>query len=75
VQVILKQPAAWLTIKVYSVAFRMVNEESYQNLPAGPNNFPLAQTGKGGGELANGLYYLEATTLQGHSIGKWLILR
>jgi hypothetical protein len=75
VQVILRQPASWLTIKVYTLAFRIVNEVSYENMPAGPNDFPLALTDKMGGELANGLYYLEATTPQGHSMGKWLILR
>ncbi len=75
VQILLKQPAAWLAIKVYTLAFRMVNEQNYQNLPAGPNDFPLSPTGKGGAPLANGLYYLEATTPQGHSVGKWLILR
>ncbi len=75
VQVILRQPASWLTIKVYTLAFRIVNEVSYENMPAGPNDFPFALTDKMGGELANGLYYLEATTPQGHSMGKWLILR
>ena len=75
VQVNLQQPTSWLKIKVYSLAFRMVNEENFQNLPAGPNDLPLALADKGGGELANGLYYLEATTPQGHSMGKWLILR
>jgi hypothetical protein len=53
----------------------MVNEEKFQNLPAGPSDLPLAVADKWGKELANGLYYIAATTSQGHSLGKWLILR
>jgi hypothetical protein len=75
VQVNLNQPAAWLTLKVYTLAFRIVNEENFQNLPAGPNDLPLSLAGKGGRELSNGFYYIEAATPQGHSMGKWLILR
>jgi hypothetical protein len=52
-----------------------LNGVNYENLPAGPNDFPLALTDKRGGALANGLYYLEATPPQGRSMGKWLILR
>ena|GEM_PF-346046 len=75
VEVSLQKPAAWLKLKIYTLAFRLVNEENFENVPAGPNDFPLALTGKGGVALANGLYYLEVTTPQGHSMGKWLILR
>jgi hypothetical protein len=53
----------------------MVNEERFQDLPAGPNDLPLDATDKWGRELADGLYYIVAATSQGHSMGKWLILR
>lgn len=75
VQVILQQPVSWLNLKVFTLSFRMVNEEKFQNLPAGPNDFPLAMTDKWGRELANGLYYLEAIIPQGQTMGKWLILK
>jgi hypothetical protein len=64
-----------LTLRVYTVAFRMVNEERFQDLPAGPSDLPLVVTDKEGRELADGLYYIVTTTPQEHFMGKWLILR
>jgi hypothetical protein len=75
VWVVLQQPAGWLTIKVYTLSFRMVSEEKFRDVPAGPDDFPLPLADKWGRELANGLYYIQVTTPQGHSMGKWLILR
>ena len=75
VRVVLRQGADWLVLKIFTLSFRVVNEEKFQNPQAGPNDFTLAMTDPWGRELANGLYYLSVTTPQGHSIGKWLILR
>jgi hypothetical protein len=75
VRIVLQKPAAWLTLKLYTLAFRMVREETFQNLPAGPDDLSLTLTDKWGRDLANGLYYILIETPVGKAKAKLLILR
>jgi len=61
-------------IKVFTLAFRLVQEESFLNIPSG-TPVPLQPRDKWGVTLANGLYYLVVTTKRGVSIGKLMVLR
>jgi hypothetical protein len=75
VNVHLQQPASWLTLKVYTVSFRLVETETFRDVPAGPRDLALELKDRWGKSLANGVYYILATTPQGHAIGKSLITR
>jgi hypothetical protein len=75
VNVHLQQPASWLTLKVYTVSFRLVETETFRDVPAGPRDLALELKDSWGKSLANGVYYILATTPQGHAIGKSLITR
>jgi hypothetical protein len=74
-RIVLQKPAGWLTLKIYTIAFRMVKEETFQNLSAGPNDLPLTLIDKWGRDLANGLYYILVDTPVGKTKAKLLILR
>ncbi len=75
VEVILQKPTEWLEIKVFTPAFRFVNKETFQAVPAGKNELRLSLKDQWGTTLANGLYYLEVVTPQGHRFVKLLVLR
>ena len=75
VRVDLRNPQALLTMKVYTIAFRKVEEETFQNVPAGPNDFPLSLKTPWGMDLANGLYYIEVEIASRGETAKLLILR
>ena len=61
-----------VTVKIFTVAFRMVREQSYTNIASG-TPVPLELTDRRGTLLASGLYYVMVTTSGGQSIGKLMI--
>jgi hypothetical protein len=61
-------------VEVYTLAFRKVQDKTYPSLPSG-TAVTLSLTDKSGHPMANGIYYVEVTTVNGRSIGKLLILR
>jgi len=63
-----------VTVKIFTIAFRKVQENTYHQLPNG-TDVPLNLTDKWGKPLSSGLYYVAVQTTQGRSIGKLLILR
>ena len=70
-QVELKVPttqAADVTVKVYTVGFRMVSQKEFPNTAVG-SDLTLELTDNAGNKLANGLYYVVANA-QGH---QWVI--
>jgi hypothetical protein len=75
VRVVLQDAQGWLKLKLFTAGFRMVREETFRNLSAGPNDLSLPPVDRWGRELANGLYYIQVQTVQGKSMGKLLILR
>jgi hypothetical protein len=62
-------------IEVFTLAFRMVNEITLPNVPAGTTNVALPLTNREGMPLANGLYYVVVQTPQGRFIVKLLVTR
>lgn len=61
-------------VQIFTIAFRMVQQETYPSVPPGMA-VKVSLTDKGGVPLANGLYYL-VVTVNGHrSIGKLLIVQ
>ena len=75
VQFILNIPASEVSLKVFTTAFRKIQETDLSNVPSGVIQTPLNLTGPQGVPLANGLYYLLVTTRQGHAVGKLLVIR
>jgi hypothetical protein len=66
--------ASDVKVQVFTVAFRAVYERDFQRVqPGTPLTIP--STDQWNKQLANGLYYVIATTPQGRTLGKWLILR
>ena len=63
-----------VTVKIFTVAFRMVREQTYYNIPSG-TPVPLELTDRKGSPLASGLYYVVVTTSGGQSIGKMIVQR
>lgn len=74
-QISLGAPASKVTIEVFTLAFRKVNEINLSNIPAGTLDVTLPLTDRGGIPLANGLYYVVIQTPQGRFITKLLIIR
>jgi uncharacterized repeat protein (TIGR01451 family) len=64
---------ATVTVKVFTTAFRMVNEFTRQS--EGGTDIALPLTNRSGAPLANGLYYVVVTTPEGRAIEKLLIIR
>lgn len=62
-------------IHVFTTAFRKVITADLGPLPAGASTPTLSLTDAQGRPLANGLYYVEVSDSQGHSIGKLMVLR
>ena len=62
-----------VNVRIFTTAFRKVQEISFTNVPAGIVSFAL--TDRWGTPLASGLYYVVITTGQGRWINKLLILR
>jgi arabinogalactan endo-1,4-beta-galactosidase len=64
---------ATVTVKVFTTAFRMVNEFTRQS--EGGTDIALPLTNRSGAPLANGLYYVVVTTPEGRAIEKLLVTR
>jgi hypothetical protein len=64
-----------VSIKLFTTAFRKVNETSFSTLAVGTVTLPIELKDKSGTALADGIYYLIVSTPQGRSIKKLLILR
>jgi hypothetical protein len=75
VQFLMRTAAFGVDLKIFTTAFRKINQVSYPNVPAGSATLPLPLTDERGAPLANGIYYVLVTTREGHAIGKLLILR
>jgi len=75
VQVSLASSASRVTIEVFTLAFRKVNEITLFNVPAGLSDIALPLTDGEGTPLANGLYYVMVQTSQNRFIVKLLVLR
>jgi len=75
IQFLMPTAAAEVDLKVFTTAFRKINQVSYPNIPAGLVTLSLPVTDEKGAPLANGVYYVLVTTRQGHAIAKLLILR
>ncbi len=63
-----------VTVKIFTVAFRLVQERTYLNVASG-TPVPLELVDRKGSPLASGLYYVVVTTSAGQSIGKLMILK
>lgn len=74
-QVPLGQPQDYLTVKVFTTAFRKVYEDTVKTVPAGVFLYGLDTTHFEGGVAANGLYYVVITTPSNRWISKLLILK
>jgi flagellar hook assembly protein FlgD len=74
-QVVLQNPADSVDIKVFTIAFRKVTEQTESQVPAGVSTFAVDLKDKTGVPLANGLYYMVVKTPQGRTVLKLLILR
>jgi hypothetical protein len=62
-------------IKIYTVAFRMVDEKTFSPLPAGVYGLPVELKDHWGKTLADGLYYVVVTVNGNRQILKLLVLR
>lgn len=75
IQVTLKDSRNFIAIKVFTIAFRKINEQSYAYEPPGIYTYSIPLRDERGANLANGLYYVEITTNESRMIQKLLILR
>ena len=74
IQFLMPTAAAKVDLKVFTTAFRKINQISYPNIPAGLVTLSLPVTDEKGAPLANGIYYVLVTTRQGQAIGKMMVL-
>lgn len=74
-QIPLSQAQDYLTVKVFTTAFRKVYEDTVKTVPAGVFLYGLDTTRFEGGAAANGLYYVVITTPSNRWISKLLILK
>jgi hypothetical protein len=71
----LKEGPGDLSLKIYTVAFRMAGEKVFSQLPAGVYELPIELKDHWGKTLANGLYYVAVTVNGQTKILKLLVLR
>jgi hypothetical protein len=69
------EPHDYVTVKVFTTAFRKVYENTTRFVPAGIFNFSLDPRDFSGAPGANGLYYVVITTPSNRWISKLLILK
>jgi hypothetical protein len=62
-------------LKIYTLAFRKIDEMTIGNIPAGPWRYSFVLKNTGGGILANGLYYVVLDSLYDKRIAKLLLIR
>jgi hypothetical protein len=65
----------WIQIKVFTLSFRKIYEETFPDLPAETLDLPLDLGRFTGAVPANGLYYLSVKTQNRHWNVKFMILR
>ena len=75
VQFFLPQSFGQVEVKVFTSAFRLVQETLVKNPTAGLNRVPVELEDKWGQPLANGLYYIVAQWPEGRAVTRLLILR
>lgn len=63
-----------ITVQVFTTAFRKVQEQEFQQWPAG-TDVTITLTDNWGGTLANGLYYVIVSNGSDRSVGKLLVIR
>jgi hypothetical protein len=73
--VVFSNPHDYVTVKVFTTAFRKVFENTSRFVPAGTFDFSLNPDDFKGAAGANGLYYVLITTPSNRWISKLLILR
>ncbi len=61
-------------VRIFTTAFRLVQEKTFQDVPAGLT-VTVDMVDKWGQPLASGLYYVEVTTKKNQAVGKLLIQR
>jgi hypothetical protein len=61
-------------VQIFTVAFRMVQQQVFEQVPAG-TDVQIELKDKTGKPLASGLYYVAVTIDGQRSIGKLMILR
>jgi hypothetical protein len=62
-------------LKIYTLAYRKVDEMPIGNIPAGPWSYSFVLKNSWGGNLADGLYYVVLDSLYDKRIAKLLVLR
>lgn len=67
--------ASDLEVKVYTLAFREIQDKVYPSVPAGVNALTLELKDRRGTNLANGLYYLVVSTPDNRAVLKLLVAR
>ena len=66
--------ASAVGVKIFTLAFRLVVEADFQQVPSG-TAVAVNLTSRWGTPLADGLYYVVVTTHGGKNTGKLLVLR
>ena len=67
--------ASDVTVKLYTIVFRMVQEKTFPSVPAGTGNLTLELKDKWGSRLANGLYYVRVQAGPQKTILKLIVAR
>ncbi len=75
IQLALGQAANDVSVSVFTIVFRKVNQVDYGPQPAKTLTLPLALQDQWGVPLANGFYYLVVKTPGGKRVGKLIVLR
>jgi hypothetical protein len=63
-----------VTVQIFTVAFRLVQQQVFDQVPAG-TDVSIELKDKSGKPLASGLYYVVVTVDGNRMIGKLVILR
>ena len=61
-------------VEIFTLAFRKVQERTFQRVPEG-SDISVELRDRGGYELANGLYYVRVQVGAQHQIVKLLVMR
>jgi hypothetical protein len=74
-RMVFDQPHDFVTVKVFTTAFRKVYEDTVRFVPAEVFSYSLEPNHFKGSRSANGLYYVVVTTPSNRWISKLLIIR
>jgi hypothetical protein len=74
-QVVFPETESFVTIKVFTTAFRKIYEDTIQSVPQGTFTYSLDPDHFKGSRAANGLYYVSITTPSKHWVLKLLIFK